>query len=64
MLAAYGVEIDNVRISVSGASATVACRVKRTFTPKVGKANEQTVPTVFHLQKVGSSWVITSVDTR
>ncbi len=60
----YRVEIADERIAVDGSTATVTCRVGRSFVSRTGSDGGNTVPTVFHLRKVGGAWVIESQQSR
>jgi ketosteroid isomerase-like protein len=54
----YDVEIDVSQIKVTGDRAVVSSRVRQTFRPKAGRAQENTQATEFEMQKSGNSWVI------
>jgi hypothetical protein len=55
--------IDQVRIAVNGAEATVNCVVRQAFRLEVGGMQRpQPTPTVFRLQKTNERWLI--VDRR
>jgi serine/threonine-protein kinase len=60
----YRVEIADERIAVNGSTATVTCRVERSFVSRTGTDGGNTVPTLFHLRKVGGAWVIESLQSR
>ena len=60
----YRVEIADERIAVDGSTATVACRVGRSFVSRTGTDGGNTVTSVFHLRKVGGAWVIESLQSR
>jgi serine/threonine-protein kinase len=57
----YRVEIADERIAVDGATATVRCRVARSFVSRTGTERGHTVQSLFHLRKAGGAWVITSL---
>jgi hypothetical protein len=60
----YRVEIADERIAVDGPTATVTCRVERSFVSRTGSDGGNTVPSLFRLRKVGGAWVIESVQLR
>jgi serine/threonine-protein kinase len=60
----YRVEIADERIAVDGATATVTCHVRRSFVSRTGTDGGNTVPSLFHLRKVGGAWVIESLQSR
>jgi hypothetical protein len=60
----YTVDIRDARIAVAGETATVACQVVRSFETKNGVAGNHTVPTVFHLRRVGARWMIERLESR
>jgi hypothetical protein len=57
----YQMSIEDARISMNGARATVSCRVVRAFTPKVGRGRTIAAPAVFQLERRTSGWVIVAV---
>jgi tetratricopeptide (TPR) repeat protein len=59
---AQRLQILEAQFVVSGTTATVTCRVRQRFEPKVGRASETTVSTTFFLQKSNGVWSI--VDRR
>ena len=60
----YHVEIADERIAIDGATATVTCRVVRSFVSRTGANGGNTVASVFHLRKGGGAWVIESLQSR
>ena len=60
----YHVEIADERIAVDGSTATVTCRVVRSFVSRTGTDGGNTVPSLFHLRKGGGAWVIESLQSR
>ena len=56
----YQVQIDQERMTVSGTDATVTCRVRTAFVPKVGSGRSDVLSSTFELKKIGNQWVITS----
>jgi hypothetical protein len=60
----YQLDIEDAQIDVDGPTATVTCRVRRTFIPKTGRSVSNVVPTVFRLSRRGNAWVVTDVSAR
>ncbi len=60
-LKAYDVRIEDPRITVHDQSATVQCRVTRSFTPKAGKPISRNSAMVIQLTRNGNTWVITGL---
>ena len=60
----YHVEIADERIAIDGATATVTCRVVRSFVSRTGANGGNTVASVFHLRKGGGAWVIESLQSQ
>ncbi len=60
----YSVAISDIKINLAGTHATVSCQVTRRFDPKAGRAQGNTLATIFHLEKNGGSWVIARVEAR
>jgi hypothetical protein len=58
------VEIADERIAVDGSTATVTCRVVRSFVSRTGTDGGNTVPSLFHLRKSSDAWVIESLQSR
>jgi hypothetical protein len=56
----FEVQISQEQISVNGSEATVTCRVRQSFVPKVGSGRSDTLTATFELRKVGTQWVIAS----
>ena len=56
----FNVVIEDERVQVDGpaGTATVTGRVTRSFTTRTGVAGGNTVTQVFHMRKVGGSWII------
>jgi hypothetical protein len=60
----YNVEIADERIALDGATATVTCRVIRSFVSRTGANGGNTVASVFRLRKGGGGWAIESLQSR
>ena len=60
----YHVEIADERIAVDGSTATVTCRVVRSFVSRTGTDGANTLPSVFHMRKGGGAWEIESLKAR
>jgi len=57
----YTLQMTDVSIAVTGASAIVTCLINRTFVPKVGRSDRNTSRTQFSLAKSGAGWHMTGV---
>jgi hypothetical protein len=60
----YQLDIEDAQIDVEGTTATVTCRVRRTFIPKTGRSVSNVVPTVIRLARRGNAWIVTDVTAR
>jgi hypothetical protein len=60
----YRVEITDIRIALRNGTATVMCTVVRSFETRSGLEGGNRVPTVFHLRKVGATWIIEGLESR
>jgi serine/threonine protein kinase len=60
----YTVEIRDERIEVEARTARVTCQVVRSFEPKNGVAESNTVQSIFHLRRSGSGWTIERLESR
>ncbi len=54
----YDVQIDVTQLRVTGDRAVVNSRVRQSFRPRAGRAQETTVSAEFELQKSGGTWLI------
>jgi hypothetical protein len=64
-LKAYGMEILDARISVTGDTAVVTCTRRVSVQPRVGRAPDPLViPTVFRLKQTAGVWTIESVEEK
>jgi serine/threonine-protein kinase len=60
----YTVEIRDERIEVEARTARVTCQVVRSFEPKNGVTESNTVQSIFHLRRSGSGWTIERLESR
>ena len=64
-LSAYGMEILDPQISVTGDTAVVTCIRRVSIEPKVGsRPAPRLIPTVFRLKQSGGVWTIESVEEK
>lgn len=63
-MTAYEMDTRVARVNVTGDAATVAARVARRMSPRVGRPVVNEVETEFRLQRAGAGWVIVSVAAR
>ncbi len=64
-LRAYGMEVIDPQISVTGDTAVVTCVRKMSVQPKIGsRPAPRLMPTVFKLKRSGGVWTIESVEDR
>lgn len=58
---AMGIDIQDLKVSQDGRSATAVCRVTHRFQGSVSGRQEQTVTSTFLLEKRGDNWMITGL---
>jgi hypothetical protein len=63
-ITAYQMDTRVVGVNVTGDSATVAARVARRMSPRVGAPVVNEVETEFRLRRARGDWVIVSVSAR
>ena len=54
-------QIQNEKIMIMGATATVTCTVDTLFQPQAGRQQHSSRQTVFHLEKRNNVWYIVSL---
>ena len=53
--------VQDLRLEPDGRHATVRANIRRAFTPRVGRPQQQNGVNTLTLEKSGDNWVITSI---